>query len=458
MMLGKGTERWQDARQRLIYAANTWEARPVQSLSPSELLTGVNEVLLEEARFYTVIQSGTLPTASSSEILFTRFYNMLVKRKGDPDGTTFLFGFDTVTMLAEKSLFDLAQWAKQDPVLCDTLLHTATEDLAAAWKLDQTSVGVAPDVWAEWRARFQQHLDAYGHTSFDFDFVNPTPAETPGLLLDAVKMYLEGKGHNPYERQVAAAERREQATQAVLARIGWPRKNWFRRLLGWAQRAVPAREDSLADLGLGHAVIRRMLNELGRRIVASGALGAVEDVYWLEEQEMQELAAALERGDPLPDCSGCIPPRKAAWQAQRQLNPPAMLPENSRWAKMVPWAKGSQGDDQMELKGFGASGGKVTGTARVLFGPEDFGQMQPGDVLVAVTTTPAWTALFAMASAVVTDIGGPLSHSSIVAREYGIPAVMATGVATRRIHSGQVITVDGGAGVVLLANNQGHSL
>ena len=88
----------------------------------------------------------------------------------------------------------------------------------------------------------------------------------------------------------------------------------------------------------------------------------------------------------------------------------------------------------------------------MLFGPEDFAQMQPGDVLVAVTTTPAWTALFAMASAVVTDIGGPLSHSSIVAREYGIPAVMATGVATRRIHSGQVITVDGGAGVVLLSN------
>jgi pyruvate,water dikinase len=80
--------------------------------------------------------------------------------------------------------------------------------------------------------------------------------------------------------------------------------------------------------------------------------------------------------------------------------------------------------------------------------------MHPGDVLVAVTTTPAWTPLFAMASAVVTDIGGPLSHSSIVAREYGIPAVMATGLATRRIRNGQVITVDGGAGVVLLSN--GH--
>ena len=76
--------------------------------------------------------------------------------------------------------------------------------------------------------------------------------------------------------------------------------------------------------------------------------------------------------------------------------------------------------------------------------------MQPGDVLVAVTTTPAWTPLFAMASAVVTDIGGPLSHSSIGAREYGIPAVMAAGVATRLIHTGQVITVDGSTGTVTL--------
>jgi pyruvate,water dikinase len=76
--------------------------------------------------------------------------------------------------------------------------------------------------------------------------------------------------------------------------------------------------------------------------------------------------------------------------------------------------------------------------------------MQPGDVLVASITTPAWTSLFAMASGVVTDIGGPLSHSSIVAREYGIPAVLGTAVATRRISSGQLIKVDGDAGTVTL--------
>jgi len=86
----------------------------------------------------------------------------------------------------------------------------------------------------------------------------------------------------------------------------------------------------------------------------------------------------------------------------------------------------------------------------VLGGPEDFSEMKPGEVLVAGITTPAWTPLFAMASAVVTDVGGPLSHGSIVAREYDIRAVMGTGVATRRIRSGQTIRVDGDAGTVTL--------
>ena len=76
--------------------------------------------------------------------------------------------------------------------------------------------------------------------------------------------------------------------------------------------------------------------------------------------------------------------------------------------------------------------------------------MQTGDVLVAAMTTPAWTPLFARASAVVTDVGGPLSHGSIVAREYGIPAVLGTGEATKCIRSGQQVTVNGSEGIVLV--------
>jgi pyruvate,water dikinase len=127
-----------------------------------------------------------------------------------------------------------------------------------------------------------------------------------------------------------------------------------------------------------------------------------------------------------------------------------MLPEKTGWNKLIHGDEAEKKDGKTILKGVGTSGGIITAPARVLFGPEDFEAMKPGEVLVAVTTTPAWTPLFAMASAVVTDIGGPLSHSSIVAREYGIPAVMAARSATRYIQSGQMVTVDGNAGTVTL--------
>ena len=94
--------------------------------------------------------------------------------------------------------------------------------------------------------------------------------------------------------------------------------------------------------------------------------------------------------------------------------------------------------------------GRVGGVACVLHGPEAFHRMRHGDILVAKITTPAWTPLFALAAGVVTDVGGPLSHSSIVAREYGIPAVLGTGVATQRIAMGQALVVDGSKGEVAL--------
>jgi phosphoenolpyruvate synthase/pyruvate phosphate dikinase len=102
------------------------------------------------------------------------------------------------------------------------------------------------------------------------------------------------------------------------------------------------------------------------------------------------------------------------------------------------------------LKGRGSGAGMVIAEACVIREPEDFNRMKPGTILVAAITTPAWTPLFAIAAAVVTDIGGPLSHSSIVAREHGIPAVLGTGAATRRIRAGQTVTVDGDAGTVVL--------
>jgi pyruvate,water dikinase len=278
--------------------------------------------------------------------------------------------------------------------------------------------------------------------------MNPTPAETPAVILDALKLYADGKGTDPYTRQSDAAETRKRTLNQIRGRFKLVPNRWLDKSLNWALRVAPDREDSIADLGMGHTTLRRFFGELGKRFAAHGAIQNAEQIYWLVEDEVNELASLLERGASLPNHSARIATRKAEWQEQKKLVPPAMLPETSVWAKMMPWGRKNMTGDV--LTGVAGGTGKVTGTARVLFGPEDFGRMKPGDVLVAVTTTPAWTPLFAMASAIVTDLGGPLSHSSIVAREYGIPAVVSTSVATRRIVDGQTITVDGGAGTVEL--------
>ncbi len=95
-----------------------------------------------------------------------------------------------------------------------------------------------------------------------------------------------------------------------------------------------------------------------------------------------------------------------------------------------------------------ASPGRATGPVRIVRGPEDFDQFQTGEVLVAQVTAPAWTPLFERAAAVITDGGSVAAHASLVAREYGIPAVVAAGDATSRLQNGQRVTVDGSAGVV----------
>ncbi|MCP4285398.1 MAG: hypothetical protein GY792_13235 [Gammaproteobacteria bacterium] len=142
---------------------------------------------------------------------------------------------------------------------------------------------------------------------------------------------------------------------------------------------------------------------------------------------------ALVSGNQL-ELVGQVAECKASWDRLKQETPPPMMPLKERIMGFktdvfIPHAADAYMGNI--LKGVATSMGTVTAPERTLRGPEDFGQMRPGDVLVTGTTTPAWTPLFAMASAVVTDVGGPFSHGSIV-----------TGVSTKRIHNKQTITVN----------------
>ncbi len=437
-------DRWRDhALPDYQAAVAGWVDRDPARLTASELTAGVRDLLAAGCIYYSNVQL-VIPMAATTELTWTGLYNAVLRRDGDPQATDFLLGFDSTPLRAEKSLSALAAWGRGVPGLADTL-----DGLPAAEVLNAEPDGVDASDWNEFRSRLGSHLSEFGHTIYNLDFANPVPADDPTPVVEALRHALAGRSADPERRQRQTIERRERITAELMARLDPVRRKAARRSLSAAQHWAPIREDALAAMGLAWPMIRRLLRELGGRLTRTGAIGQPDDLFWLTAAELVAAASGLDAGaQELDDHSDAIEQRRREWRGRKLATPPQYLPV-SVWMRMMDTMMPARGDQTGPvLKGTGGSGGRVTAPARVLSGPDDFAAFQPGEILVASITTPAYTPLFALASGVVTDIGGVLSHGSIVAREYGIPAVLGTGNATKRIATGDVITVDGGAGTV----------
>lgn len=456
-LLRDGPAYWRDiARVKYKGVTERWQLKELTTLSSSELLKGVRETSDAAMEHLTSVMVF-LGQCAGSEGLTTNLYNKMVKREGDPIAAALIMGYDSEPVRGEKALYDLAQWCGTQPTLADFMSNTDSEIIGAYLLDGSIPDGLDPAIWQAWKQRFQDYLKEYGHSIYDLDFGEALPSDNPALFIENCKLYISGEGQNPYERQKAYAERREALIKESFSRLKCLKAKIFRIALNWAQSMAPLREDGIANMGYGYPVLRKMAKEIGRRLVEEKALDEKEDIFWLVEEEVEACVNLLDNHLPIDTFNESVKERKAIWRARRSITPPPQLPAKAKYLGIktdVFLAHGTQEGDT--IKGVAGSPGMVTGPARILNGPEDFDKLQKGDILVASITTPAWTPLFVMASAVVTDIGGPLSHGSIVAREYGIPAVLGTGVATRSITDGQTITVNGSTGEVILQTQQ-HS-
>jgi pyruvate,water dikinase len=221
------------------------------------------------------------------------------------------------------------------------------------------------------------------------------------------------------------------------------------------------REDALFELGLAWRPVRRCLLELGRRLMEAQAITRIEDVFWLVREELRSAAADLDAGRTPAPLRAKASERELAWRRRQGLNPPYILPLGSKpkfwWRYVFPVPELRAQEESGIVRGMGVSPGTVISVARVIRTQDEIDRLHHGEILVAHTTPPAWTPLLARAGGLVTDLGGPLTHGSIVAREYGIPAVMGTGSATRRIRDGERVTVDGTSGRVFIAGSAGKT-
>jgi phosphohistidine swiveling domain-containing protein len=241
--------------------------------------------------------------------------------------------------------------------------------------------------------------------------------------------------------------RHDAETSALEALAATPRRlRAFKRLLADAQHLVPIREEQTSELTTAWPVMRRAVLRLGDALVASGDIDDPDDIFFLTRDEV--LAALPGTSPASVDVAG----RRAARAEQARLVPPAMVgrvnPLIQRTWDGFPGMIGAAPSDSALVSGIPASAGRAAGPLRVIRGPDEFAQLQPGEILVAPLTAPAWTPLFTRAAAVVTDVGSAAAHASIIAREYGIPAVVGCGDATARLRTGMRVTVDGTTGNV----------
>ena len=329
----------------------------------------------------------------------------------------------TRTTDANRALEALAGVARQNPRLHDAL-NT----------LDAKQLSTFP----EFQAQFNAYLAEYGHreTVTPVLVTPPTQGEAPDTVLALIKVLAAAPPRPPEDPDHAMSE----LLKHPLLR-GPRRRARMERWVQAARAGIAFREDSHFYFLKPLPILRKSLLEMGRRLSDVGVLGAPEEVFHLRLNELEAVddpANLTESGkDELRDAVRTRSARRGELIGVRLIDPAAVFPRRETGDALI--------------TGTPASSGSATGPVTVIREPAEFGRLTSGDVLVCPYTNPAWTTLFQRAAAVVVDSGGPASHAAIVAREYGIPAVMGTGTGTTVLTDGQLVTVDGTTGRVTAA-------
>jgi rifampicin phosphotransferase len=256
-------------------------------------------------------------------------------------------------------------------------------------------------------------------------------------------------GATPDDDRSRLVEERHEAEAAALAALASsPRRlRAFQRLLADTRHLIPLRDEQVRELTIPWPVMRRAVLRIGEELVGRGVIERADDIFFLTRAEA---LGALE-GASLPP-SVDVAARRAKREEQADLVPPLFVGRLHPMLKAMwnsyPRLMGAVRSDTALVSGTPASPGRATGSVRVVRGQDDFAELQAGEILVAPLTAPAWTPLFNKAAAVVTDVGSAAAHAAVIAREYGIPAIVGCGDATARLKTGMRVTVDGNTGNV----------
>lgn len=425
-----------------------WDSFDLTAATMPQLIAHLDESLERTEELFSLHFRIVVPVYSAISG-FDDFYQESFGQENPFGSYALLEGFPNKTVEIGQALFRLSRQALLDPTVAKVL---ASGQGNAEAQLQQTEAG----------RRFLMALDGflqeYGHRSELWSISYPSWIEDPTPVYRTLRDYLGQPDLNLDSDLVAAAVRRDERIAATRTKLqGYPQPvvEQFEFLLRAAQVGTVLSEDHGFWIDF-HAVdrFRQVIREFGRRLAAMDVMDRPDDVFFLTLEEVRAIAAA----QPMPDRRELVAARKAEQERFAGVLPPPMLgtppsdpPSDSpaeRADRKFFGGPPPAGSTPELIRGNSGSPGKVQGRVKVVHSLAEASKLSEGDILVAVTTAPPWTPLFATAAAVVTDTGGVLSHCAVVAREYGIPAVVGTGVATAFLHDDQWVEIDGEAGTV----------
>jgi pyruvate,water dikinase len=378
---------------------------------------------------------------------FDELYIRLFQATDPHESYRLLQGIGNKTVDTSIALWELSRRARNLPEVRRVLTDSTDGDALDALERVEGGKGFVHEL--------REYFSEYGQRGDAWDIAYPSWIEDPTPVLRTLREYLDAYSHPAVELQRTGAER-ERLVAAAREKLTDPAdRAGFDFLLGAAEKGIVITEDHGFWIDFrGMHQVRMAVVEFGRRFADEGVIDEPQDVFFLHPAEITHTAVGL----PALDRRELVAERRAALERARSIEPPPFVgappseepeeenPISRAMGKLFGGPPPAPSGDA--LRGHPGSAGVARGRARIISSIADADRLEPGDVLVAQATAPPWTPLFAIASAVVTDAGGILSHCAVVAREYQIPAVVGCGDATTRIRDGQTIEVDGDQGVV----------
>ena len=439
---------WRErAMPELEAATAKWAALDIAGAADATLMDGIRELTEAEGWYWSGNGGHTFGVAKSVDDQLQCFLRESLPDHNFTSGQ-FLSGFKSRIMQANDELFEIAKVLRADEELNLLILATPAHRLMGELEARSDTKQILKDI--------DTYLQRYGHQGYSLDFCEPTQQEDPSALFVTLKNMVRREDYDPKQHEQEAHRKKEKALKEIDELLEGLQRWQFRYRLWFANKYYPMREESCFVLGMAWPALRPMAAELGRRMVEVGTFKQPNDVYHMYTAELEE--AMKSRGDnkAKPELGELAQERRELRERRKRLHPPGTCPPEASEMPGIAFKETQiKNDDSSDtLMGIPVSPGSITAEASVIMNPSEFSNMVPGSILVCPMTSPAWTQLFAHAQGLVTDIGGILGHGSIVAREYGIAAVVGTGNGTQRIKHGQLIEVDGDSGTVKLLEEE----